>query len=135
MKKLVTMVSMAVALVTAVAMSAFGANVAGEVSGLTHQPPSGVQLSLAHPSVLVLAQAESGSGGDPLLTRNEDQHHNHGDCKDGEHDNGDGNCVQDHCKDGEGEHAGDGKGNRHKGGEGDNGGDNGDEDCVNSASE
>ena len=123
MKKLLTAVSMALALVTAVAMSAYCANVAGEVSGLSRQPLSGVQLSLANPSVQMLARAGSGSGGDPMLTlvanddkqnppghdkghcqdgKHDDGHgHCDEDCKDGEHDDGHGHCDQDHCKDGE----------------------------------
>src|ERR1700731_417609 len=62
MKKLLTMVLMALAFVTASAISAFCANVTGEVSGLSCRPLSGVQLSLANPSIQVLAQAGSDSG-------------------------------------------------------------------------
>jgi hypothetical protein len=112
MKKLLTIVSMALAFVTAVAMSAFCANVAGKVSGLARQPLSGVQLSLANPSVQLLARAGADSSNDPLLTpeanaasmsdkekeKDKDKHRR---CKDGERDDGDGHCVKDHCKDGE----------------------------------
>jgi hypothetical protein len=63
MKKLVTTVLMALAFVTVSAISAFCANVVGEVSGLSRRPLSGVQLSLANPAVQVLAQAGSNSGG------------------------------------------------------------------------
>ena len=62
MKNLLTMVLMALAFVMTAAMSAFCANVAGEVSGLSRRPLSAVQLSNANPSVQVVAQAGSDSG-------------------------------------------------------------------------
>jgi hypothetical protein len=62
MKNLLTMVLMALAFVTASAMSAFCANVAGEVSGVSRRPLSSAQLSIANPSVQVVAQAGSDSG-------------------------------------------------------------------------
>jgi hypothetical protein len=62
MKKLLTMVLMAAAFVTASAISAFCANVAGEVSGLSRRPLSGVQLSLTNSSIQVFAQAGADSG-------------------------------------------------------------------------
>ena len=58
MKRLLRVFTMALTLVTAAAVSAFCANVAGDVSG----PLSGVHLSFARPSVQVLAQAGSNSG-------------------------------------------------------------------------
>jgi hypothetical protein len=59
MKRLLTIVLMALAFVTTSAISAFCANVAGEVSGLSCQPLSGVQLSLTNHPLQILAQAGS----------------------------------------------------------------------------
>jgi hypothetical protein len=63
MKKLLTVLSMAMAFVTVTAISAFCANAAGGVSGLSRQPLSEVQVPLRNQPVPVLAQAESNSGG------------------------------------------------------------------------
>jgi hypothetical protein len=59
MKRLLTIVLMALAFVTTSAISAFCANVAEEVSGLSCRPLSGVQLSLTNHPLQILAQAGS----------------------------------------------------------------------------
>ena len=57
MRKLSVALSMAFTLIAATAMSAFCANVAGEVSGSSRGPLSGVQLSPTNRPLQILAQA------------------------------------------------------------------------------
>jgi hypothetical protein len=54
MKNFLTIVSMTLILVTAAAVSAYCGNANGEISG----PSSGVRLSVANPSIMVLSQAK-----------------------------------------------------------------------------
>ena len=54
MKNYLTIVSMTLILVTAAAVSAYCGNANGEISG----PSSGVRLSVANPSIMVLSQAK-----------------------------------------------------------------------------
>ena len=57
MKNFLTIVSIALILVTAAAVSAYCGNPNGEISG----PSSGVRLTVANPSIMVLSQAKPDS--------------------------------------------------------------------------
>ena len=57
MKNFLTVLSMALILVTAAAVSAYCGNANGEISG----PSSGVRLTVANPSIMVLSQAKPDS--------------------------------------------------------------------------
>jgi hypothetical protein len=115
MKKLLTTVLMALAFVTVSAISAFCANVAGEVSGLSRRSLSGVQVSPTNQPLQILAQTGSapgvgirnpqngtntlvsdgllkpgGGAGDPQANNDnksdKDKDHHEGRCKHGEHE-------------------------------------------------
>ena len=62
MRKFSVALSMAFTLIAATAISAFCANVVGEVPGASRGPLSGVQLSRTNHPVQMLAQAGSTSG-------------------------------------------------------------------------